>query len=119
MRLAHLVSTLLRAASLAAAITTSAAWALPPVADPASATPALPYQPLAASGGVETTQTPWRDANAAVGAFPRGHADLLRWEAGQSAQANQPAAKPAQQPDHHGHHHGHHHAPTAPAGGQP
>lgn len=115
MRSAHIVSTLMVAASLAATITTSAAWALPPVADPASATPTLPYQPLPASGGVETTPTAWREANAAVGAFPRGHADLLRWEAAQSALADQSAASPHPQQGHHGHHH----APVAPSGGRP
>lgn len=43
--------------------------------------------------GAPPTSTPpteWRDANEAVGAFPRGHADLLKWEA-----AN-PTAPPAQ-----------------------
>jgi hypothetical protein len=111
MRSAHILSSLTAAASLAAA---SAAWALPPVADPAAATAALQHRPLPASGGVETTSMEWRDANAAVGAFPRGHADLLRWEAAQSAQAGQPAATSRQQPGHHGQHH----APAA-HGGKP
>jgi hypothetical protein len=30
--------------------------------------------------GVEETVGDWRKANADVGQFPRGHADLLRWE---------------------------------------
>jgi hypothetical protein len=30
--------------------------------------------------GVETTDTDWRQANQAVGEFPRGHIDILRWE---------------------------------------
>jgi hypothetical protein len=41
-------------------------------------------------------ESAWRDANAAVGQFPRGHADLLKWE-----QQQAPAAAPvaAAQPD--------------------
>lgn len=30
--------------------------------------------------GVETTDSDWRQANQAVGEFPRGHIDILRWE---------------------------------------
>ncbi len=30
--------------------------------------------------GVEEQQDDWKKANAEVGRFPRGHADLLKWE---------------------------------------
>lgn len=43
-----------------------------------------------------STESAWRDANAAVGQFPRGHADLLKWEQ-QQALAAAPVA--AAQPD--------------------
>lgn len=54
---------------------------------PAADTLPLQHQALPASGGVEATNTPWADANAAVAAFPRGHADVLRWEAAERAAA--------------------------------
>ena len=38
--------------------------------------------------GVETTALDWKAANAAVGQFKRGHADLLKWE---QEQARRPA----------------------------
>jgi hypothetical protein len=43
----------------------------------------------------------WRAANAAVAAFPRGHADIVRWEASQ--QPIPPAAPAAPHDHHHGH----------------
>jgi len=59
-------------------------------ADPATPVPAALYVSAFAGlpAGVETTSDDWKKANAAVGQFPRGHADLLKWE-----QANE--AKPA------------------------
>lgn len=62
---------------------------------PAATTQPLQHQTLPASGGVEQTNTPWADANAAVAAFPRGHADVLRWEAAQRAAPAVPAAAAA------------------------
>lgn len=53
---------------LAAGLLILPAWAMAQAASPGSA---------------------WRDANAAVGQFPRGHADLLKWE-----QQQAPAAAP-------------------------
>lgn len=61
---------------------------------PAANTLPLQHPALPASGGVEQANTPWADANAAVAAFPRGHADVLRWEAAQRA-APAAAAVPA------------------------
>jgi hypothetical protein len=136
MRLAHVLSPLMGAASLAAAFCTfaaPAAWALPPLAtppfaDPAAATPALPHHPLHASGGLEAAPTDWRSANAAVGAFPQSHADLLRWEAAQASATpptsdarptSAPHAAPAASAHEGHHHHSHHPAPAMQPGGQP
>jgi hypothetical protein len=55
--------------------------------DPAAPTLALVHAPLPPSGAVATELTGWREANAAVAEFPRGHIDLLRWEAGQAGKA--------------------------------
>ena len=41
--------------------------------------------------GVEQTRVDWKKANADVGQFKRGHADLLKWEQEQ-AKAAQPAS---------------------------
>ena len=41
--------------------------------------------------GVEPTSVDWKKANADVGQFKRGHADLLKWEQAQ-AKAAQPAS---------------------------
>ena len=53
---------------------------------------ALVHPPLPTSSSVIAAPQDWRAANAAVGEFPRGHADVLRWEAAQQAVA--PAAQP-------------------------
>ena len=50
-------------------------------------------------GEIATDTADWRAANAAVAAFPRGHADVLRWEAAQAAPHPAPAAAA---PHHHG-----------------
>ncbi|MBH2018774.1 hypothetical protein [Polaromonas sp.] len=44
--------------------------------------------------GVEQTSVDWKKANADVGQFKRGHADLLKWEQEQ-AKAAQPPFSPA------------------------
>ena len=52
--------------------------------------PAVAYRSVFADlpQGVETTVLDWKAANAAVGQFKRGHADLLKWE---QEQARTPA----------------------------
>lgn len=57
--------------------------------DPAAPSRPLPHQPLAHSGELVQQPTDWAAANAAVAQFPRGHADVLRWEAAQAT--GQPA----------------------------
>ena len=52
--------------------------------------PAVAYRSVFADlpQGVENTALDWKAANAAVGQFKRGHADLLKWE---QEQARTPA----------------------------
>jgi hypothetical protein len=52
--------------------------------------PAVAYRSVFADlpQGVENTVLDWKAANAAVGQFKRGHADLLKWE---QEQARTPA----------------------------
>lgn len=47
--------------------------------------------------GVEQTSVDWKKANADVGQFKRGHADLLKWEQEQ-AKAAQPTSSPIPAP---------------------
>ena len=61
---------------------------------------AMPPQPSL----VDALPTPqaWRQAHEAVGAFPRGHADIVAWEAqGGSAPPPAPAASAAARMPHH------------------
>ncbi|MFS2032959.1 hypothetical protein ACEN8I_02935 [Polaromonas sp. CT11-55] len=64
-------------------------------ADPAAPVPPALYTSAFAGlpSGVEPALDDWKKANAAVGQFPRGHADLLKWEQAQGAQPAAPAAK--------------------------
>lgn len=52
-----------------------------------AATPALPVAYTSAFAdlpwGLDIKPIDWKAANATVGQFPRGHADLLRWEQSQ------------------------------------
>jgi hypothetical protein len=68
-------------------------------ADPASPAPAVSL-PLPSPQRVDTPESPadleraravWREANRSVADFPRGHIDLLRWEAAQPQAAATPA----------------------------
>lgn len=45
--------------------------------------------------GVESTMLDWKAANAHVGQFKRGYADLLKWEKEQAAKARAVPAPPA------------------------
>lgn len=61
---------------------------------------ALPPQNVAAQTPTVTAQEAlrnWREANQQVGTFPRGHIDLLRWEA-QNPVDSQPPPAPSRQP---------------------
>ena len=75
---------------LGALVIATPAWADPPA--PAGSSPvesSQPLQPIAPDGSPVHAETlGWRDANERVGEFPRGHIDLLRWEAERGAQAS-------------------------------
>jgi hypothetical protein len=100
-----------------------------PAADPDAPTAALVHlaaEPQPALAEEAPAPHAWRDAHRAVAAFPRGHADILAWEARQGAQPPASSA-PAPQGAHGGRGdapgsqggpatpqpspHGHHHAP--------
>ena len=68
--------------------------------DPSAPRLPLVHQPLQPRGAIATDTADWRAANAAVAAFPRGHADVLRWEAAQATP--QHPAPAATAPHHHG-----------------
>jgi uncharacterized membrane protein len=95
------LKTYLTAAVVAASIplTTAAQTA---AGDPAAAADAPPPSYRSAfSGlatGVEQGAEDWKKANAAVAQFPRGHADLLKWEAQQRPDAPAGAASAARPP---------------------
>lgn len=54
-------------------------------ADPAAPVPPPAYRSVLPATPTDLAEDaiPWRKANADVARFPRGHADLLKWEAGQ------------------------------------
>lgn len=101
MRTAHLVCPWLLALS------TATPWVMaqtpptttPPAAEATAPQRALVHTPLPTSGTVIATLQDWRAANTAVGELPRGHADVLRWEAAQQpAPPATTSAVPAAQP---------------------
>ncbi len=69
--------------------------AQPAVTDPRTAVPPVVYQSVfnESPTGVETKSVDWKKANAEVGQFKRGHADILKWEENQLK--DKPGAKPA------------------------
>jgi hypothetical protein len=74
--------------------------------DPAASVPSVSYRSAFSdvSTGVEAGREDWTKANADVGRFTRGHADILKWE--QQAAPAAPAATPeAAQPAPHPHTH--------------
>lgn len=116
MRLAHLAALAAAMASHAWAQAHSGNAAIPPIAQADSAqapTAPLRHAPLAASGALADGTDDWKAANAAVAQFPRGHADIVRWEA-----AQHPAGAPAMP---HGRHQQHqqHHGQHGQHGGRP
>jgi hypothetical protein len=76
-----------------------------PAANPHAATAQLVHPPFAPPTTAADTAPPgpsWREANEAVAAFPRGHADIVAWEARQSA-TPPPATPHGHPPGLHGH----------------
>lgn len=86
-------STALRAADPATHVTAVTVTVRPPTA---------PAKPLALPADIESARAIWQQANQRVAEFPRGHIDILRWEAQNSgntpateAPASTPSAAPA------------------------
>lgn len=96
MRHSHTLSSFVLAACTVAAVPAGAQAqaTLPLASDFTAAVAPLNHKPLPASGSVETAQSDWRSANAAVADFPRGHADILQWEATQAGRTSAPATAP-------------------------
>ena len=76
----------------ASALLCAAAGAQSP-ADPSVTVPTVAYRSVFADTptGVETQSLDWKRAHAEVAQFPRGHADVLKWERAQPAQNPQVA----------------------------
>lgn len=68
-------------------------------ADPAAAVPAAEYRSVFddVPKGVEEESVDWKKANGDVAQFPRGHADLLKWEEANPGAAPSPGAQPKPQ----------------------
>ena len=110
MRTAHsLVFLALATAMLGTALSASAADAAQPaparpaVFDPVAPTAPLHHQALPASGSIVDPSGDWKAANAAVARFPRGHADLIRWEKARAAAEHPSADIPTDAHQHHMH----------------
>lgn len=73
-----------------------------PAAVPQAPHAALAYTPMQVQPqpGADASLAGWRAAHEAVAAFPRGHADIVRWEASQGAA---PAGAAPSAHDHGGH----------------
>lgn len=83
------------AAAIAAAFPgLAAAQPAPDPSDPSPPAPAPAYRSAfeGLPAGVEQEQVDWKEANADVARFPRGHADYVKWEEQQPGGVRQPAA---------------------------
>jgi hypothetical protein len=82
---------------LAGGIGPALADATPPY-DPALSAPPVAYQALGPLPDAATTlgENDWRSANDTVGAFTRGHIDILRWEAENLPRPADPVDGPAE-----------------------
>ena len=87
----------------AEAVTTNrSASSSPAVLDPAAPSAPLHHRALPTSGAIVTQPGDWKAANAAVAQFPRGHADVLKWEKAQAPATGKttPPAAPAHDSGH-------------------
>lgn len=81
-----------------------ASEAAPPslaVLNPAAPTAALQHSDLPTSGTIVVQPGDWKAANAAVARFPRGHADVLKWEKAQAKVSEKASPTPAHDSAHH------------------
>lgn len=85
----------MRTAFLAAAVAALPLLAAADAADPAAEVPRSTYRSVLPQHPTDLAEPdlPWRAANEAVGRFPRGHADIVKWENGQAVPA-MPASAP-------------------------
>lgn len=90
-----------RIAIAAFAASLAQAWAADP-ADPGASVPAPQYRSVFQDTpkGVEEGSDDWKKANAEVGRFPRGHADILKWENARQPAAPRPTAPASAPPGH-------------------
>ena len=76
-------------------------------ADPTVPVPRLEYRSVLPASPTDLADpaVPWSQANQDVARFPRGHADLLKWEENQAAPPRPAASTPATPaaPRRHGH----------------
>ena len=78
-----------------AATTNASASASPAVLDPAAPSAPLHHSHLPTSGAIVAQPGDWKAANAAVAKFPRGHADVLKWEKAQAKVSEKASPTPA------------------------
>ena len=78
---------------------------LPNPAVPTAEVPRVAYRSVFADTptGIEQEAADWKKANAEVGQFRRGHADILKWEAEQARLKGAGPATPAAPGGHHEH----------------
>ena len=90
------------AATTNASVSASAsASTSPAVLDPAAPSAPLHHSALPPSGNIVDQPGDWKATNAAVAQFPRGHADVLKWEKAQATAAGKttpPTASPIAPP---------------------
>lgn len=84
-----------------AATTNASASASPAVLDPAAPSAPLHHSHLPTSGAIVAQPGDWNAANAAVAKFPRGHADVLKWEKAQAKVSEKASPTPAHDSAHH------------------
>ena len=84
-----------------AATTNASASASPAVLDPAAPSAPLHHSALPTSGAIVAQPGDWKAANAAVAQFPRGHADVLKWEKAQAKVSEKASPTPAHDSAHH------------------
>jgi hypothetical protein len=84
---------------LAACILAAPSWAAD-AADPNAPVPAPQYRSVFQDtpSGVEDAAKDWRKANAEVAQFPRGHADILKWEKAHPGPGSRSAPAPEKPP---------------------
>ena len=89
----------------AEAATTNASASVSASTSPAVLVPAAPSAPLhhsalPPSGAIVAQPGDWKAANAAVALFPRGHADVLKWEKAQAKVSEKASPTPAHDSTH-------------------